>query len=176
MSLASAARAHTADLLAAAHREAARQAEVRALRYQVNPHFLFNILNSISALVIQHNWSEAEALIGESGRFFRSSLEIDPIAFDSISRIEAYGDYVRIYSATRAYLLRQTMSAIEKRLGSTRFVRVHRSAIVRKDCIRELKHVGSGTWAAVTSDGRLTRIGRGYMSAVRQELGIAVRE
>jgi two-component system, LytTR family, response regulator AlgR len=69
------------------------------------------------------------------------------LAFNSISRIEAYGDYVRIYSATRAYLLRQTMSAIEKRLDPSCFVRVHRSAIVRKDCIRGLKHVGSGAWA-----------------------------
>lgn len=85
LSLASAARARTADRLAAAHREAARQAEIRALRYQVNPHFLFNILNSISALVIQRNWSEAEMLIGESGRFFRSSLEIDPMADSTLA-------------------------------------------------------------------------------------------
>lgn len=96
------------------------------------------------------------------------------LAFDSISRIEAYGDYVRIHSASRAYLLRQTISALEKRLDPSRFLRVHRSAIVRKDCICGLKHVGSGAWAAVASDGRLTRIGRGYLSAVRQELGIFV--
>lgn len=98
------------------------------------------------------------------------------LAFNSISRIEAYGDYVRIHSATRAYLLRQTMSAIEKRLDPSRFMRVHRSAIVRKECIRGLKHLGSGAWAAVASDGRLTRIGRGYLPGVRRELGIFVGE
>jgi hypothetical protein len=49
-------------------------------------------------------------------------------------------------------------------------------AIVRKECIRGLKHLGSGAWAAVAGDGRLTRIGRGYLSAVRQELGIFVGE
>lgn len=98
------------------------------------------------------------------------------LAFNSISHIEAYGDYVRIHSATRAYLLRQTMSAIEKRLDPSRFIRIHRSAIVRKECIRGLKHLGSGAWAAVAGDGRLTRIGRGYLSAVRQELGILVGE
>lgn len=85
LSLASAARASAAGRLAAAHREAARQAEIRALRYQVNPHFLFNILNSISALVMQRNWSEAEMLIGECGRFFRSSLEIDPMADSTLA-------------------------------------------------------------------------------------------
>lgn len=85
LSLASAARARTADRLAAAHREAARQAEIRALRYQVNPHFLFNILNSISALVMQRNWCDAEVLIGECGRFFRSSIEIDPLADNTLA-------------------------------------------------------------------------------------------
>lgn len=98
------------------------------------------------------------------------------LAFNSISRIDAYGDYVRIYSATRGYLLRQTMSEIEKKLDPSRFMRVHRSAIVRKDCIRGLKHLGSGAWAAVAADGRLTRIGRGYLRAVRKELGILVGE
>jgi len=79
LAIASAVRARTADRQAAAQREAARQAEIRALRYQVNPHFLFNLLNSLSTLVMQRNWSEAELLIGETGRYFRSTLETDSL-------------------------------------------------------------------------------------------------
>ncbi|MEO6247275.1 MAG: histidine kinase [Sphingomicrobium sp.] len=59
---------------------AARAAQVRALRYQVNPHFLFNTLNSLSALVLANRPTEAEAMILKLSAFFRSSLTLDPTA------------------------------------------------------------------------------------------------
>lgn len=79
LSLASAAATRAADLRAGAHREAARIAEIRALRYQINPHFLFNLLNALTALVGQRNTSEAEAVIAEMGRFFRYTLSTNPL-------------------------------------------------------------------------------------------------
>ena len=63
---------------AAAFALAAQQAELRALRYQVNPHFLFNTLNSLSSLVINGRNKEAEAMIMNLSTFFRSSLSGDP--------------------------------------------------------------------------------------------------
>ena len=80
LSLAAAAQARAADRRSSAHREAARLAEIRALRYQVNPHFLFNVLNSLTALVSRRETAEAELLIGEIGRFFRHGLSTDPVA------------------------------------------------------------------------------------------------
>lgn len=59
---------------------AARTAQVRALRYQVNPHFLFNTLNSLSSLVLASRNAEAEAMILRLAAFFRSSLTLDPTA------------------------------------------------------------------------------------------------
>ena len=59
---------------------AAHTAQVRALRYQVNPHFLFNTLNSLSALVLASRNAEAEAVILKLSAFFRSSLTLDPTA------------------------------------------------------------------------------------------------
>ena len=59
---------------------AAQQAQVRALRYQVNPHFLFNTLNSLSALVLANRTAEAESMILRLSAFFRSSLTLDPTA------------------------------------------------------------------------------------------------
>jgi len=79
LSLAAAARTREADLRATAHMEAARLAEIRALRYQVNPHFLFNLLNALSTLVGRRDTAEAEALIGDMGRFFRFTLATDPV-------------------------------------------------------------------------------------------------
>ena len=63
----------------AAHLKAAAQsAELRALRYQVNPHFLFNTLNSLSSLVLTGKGDEAERMILNLATFFRTSLTGDP--------------------------------------------------------------------------------------------------
>lgn len=64
----------------AAAETAARDAQVRALRYQVNPHFLFNTLNSLSALVMADRSAEAETMILKLSTFFRTSLSLDPNA------------------------------------------------------------------------------------------------
>jgi two-component system, LytTR family, sensor kinase len=58
----------------------AHDAQMRALRYQVDPHFLFNALNSISALVVVGRNEDAEAMIAKLSRFFRATTEIDPYA------------------------------------------------------------------------------------------------
>jgi hypothetical protein len=59
---------------------AAQAAQVRALRYQVNPHFLFNTLNSLSSLVMTGRPERAEAMLLALSTFFRTSLSFDPMA------------------------------------------------------------------------------------------------
>ncbi len=62
----------------AEYRRAAKAAELRSLRYQVNPHFLFNTLNSLSALVLTGRGSAAEQMIQAMSSFYRHSLAADP--------------------------------------------------------------------------------------------------
>jgi hypothetical protein len=59
---------------------AAQAAQVRALRYQVNPHFLFNTLNSLSSLVMTGRTDRAEGMLLALSTFFRTSLSLDPTA------------------------------------------------------------------------------------------------
>ena len=59
---------------------AAHAAQVQALRYQVNPHFLFNTLNSLSALVMSGRADRAEDMLMALSTFFRTSLSLDPSA------------------------------------------------------------------------------------------------
>lgn len=61
-------------------RTAAKAAELRSLRYQVNPHFLFNALNSLSALVMTGRPDKAEQMIQSLSRFYRHSLAEDTSA------------------------------------------------------------------------------------------------
>jgi two-component sensor histidine kinase len=70
----------TAERRAADAESAAQSAQLRALRYQINPHFLFNTLNSLSSLVMTGRNDRAEAMLLALSTFFRSSLSLDPAA------------------------------------------------------------------------------------------------
>ena len=80
MAMSNAADVRAAERRAAAFRRAAKAAELRSLRYQVNPHFLFNTLNSLSALVMTGRRADAEAMIQTLSHFYRTSLADDPTA------------------------------------------------------------------------------------------------
>ncbi len=54
---------------------AAREAELRALRYQLHPHFLFNALNGVSALVAEKRDDDAREMIAQLGTFLRATLD-----------------------------------------------------------------------------------------------------
>ena len=74
------AQALRAQRRAAAAESAAQTAQVRALRYQVNPHFLFNTLNSLSSLVMTGRTERAEEMLLALSTFFRTSLSLNPTA------------------------------------------------------------------------------------------------
>ncbi|MCI4589056.1 histidine kinase [Sphingobium sp. BYY-5] len=79
LALSYAAEARRVERRAARLERAAQQAELRSLRYQVNPHFLFNTLNSLSSLVMKDRRDEAEQMIMSLSNFYRTSLTGDPL-------------------------------------------------------------------------------------------------
>ena len=78
----------------AAAREEALSAQMRALRYQVNPHFLFNTLNSIAGLIEEGSAAQAERMVLSLSTFLRKTLSLDPLQdvplADEISLQEEY--------------------------------------------------------------------------------------
>lgn len=61
-------------------RAEAQEAQVRALRYQVNPHFLYNTLNSIASLILDGRGEAAEAMVMRLSDFLRATIESDATA------------------------------------------------------------------------------------------------
>ncbi|HEU0311208.1 MAG TPA: histidine kinase [Sphingomicrobium sp.] len=59
-------------------RERAHVAQLRALHSQINPHFLFNSLNSVSALILDKKTDQAEEMVVKLARFLRLGLAADP--------------------------------------------------------------------------------------------------
>jgi two-component system, LytTR family, response regulator len=76
---------------------------------------------------------------------------------EDIDWVEASGNYVRLHVGGEAHLLRESMKNMERRLDSSTFVRIHRSAIVNVDRIRELEPWFHGEYIVILRDGtRLT--------------------
>lgn len=89
-----------------------------------------------------------------------------------IEWIQADGDYVRIHVGSRNHLIRKTMRELERGLDPRVFVRVHRSAIVNVDRIRELRPAARGEYTVVLGSGaevKLTRTFRSRLEAFLEE-------
>lgn len=97
--------------------------------------------------------------------------EMIRVAATDIDRIEAERDYMRLHIGARSFLLHQTISELERRLDPERFIRLHRSTIVRRDHIAKLRHDGLGVWHADLADGTEIRIGRTYLTAAKALMG-----
>ena len=88
-----------------------------------------------------------------------------------VERIDAERDYVRLHVGDRSYLLLQTIAGLEARLDPEKFIRIHRSTILRRDQIRRLRHEGLGVWSAELESGDALRIGRTYLRKVKGMAG-----
>jgi two-component system LytT family response regulator len=91
---------------------------------------------------------------------------------DEIDQIEAAGNYVQIFTATRKILVRETMATLEKRLGDTAFLRVHRSVIVNIDKIAEAIPMPQGEYELLMQSGRRVSISRTYKSDFEKRIGL----
>ncbi|QEE27058.1 response regulator transcription factor [Terriglobus albidus] len=76
------------------------------------------------------------------------------IDVETIEWIEAADYYVRIHSGQKEFLLRESMKDLAAALDPSRFVRIHRSAIVNLACVREVFREGRGDGTVVLSGGR----------------------
>jgi hypothetical protein len=81
----------------AAAREDALTAQMRALRYQVNPHFLFNTLNSIGGLIEEGAGGRAERMVLSLSTFLRATLTLDPLEDVTLAReLALQAEYLEI--------------------------------------------------------------------------------
>jgi two-component system, LytTR family, sensor kinase len=93
--------------------QAAQDAELRSLRYQVNPHFLFNTLNSLSSLVITGKPQAAEAMIQNLSNFYRTSLSSDPLEDVTLAEeVELQRLYLEIEKVRFPERLRTTINIL----------------------------------------------------------------
>lgn len=93
------------------------------------------------------------------------------IAARDIDRVLAERDYMRLHVGRRSWLIHSSMNALEEGLDPTLFIRLHRSAIVRRDFIAGFSRNASGRWIARLADGAEQPVGRLYAESVREMAG-----
>lgn len=94
--------------------------------------------------------------------------EFHPIKVGEISWVEAERDYVRLHTVEHTYMLRETLSNMAERLNPDDFIRVRRSALVRREAVKAIRPVGYGDYRVQLADGQELRVGRTYLKAVRR--------
>jgi len=84
------------------------------------------------------------------------------IHLEEIDYIEAAGNYIKLHVGQQEFLTRETMNAFEAKLSVAEFVRIHRSVIVNRKRIKELKPWFTGEYAVILDSGKELTLSRGY--------------
>lgn len=101
----------------------------------------------------------------------RVGRRIVVVRAEEVRWIEAEGNYARIHAGGKHYLLRQTLNALEGSLDPMRFVRVHRSAIVGVNHVREVHPLARGSYDLVLDGGDVVTTGQSYREHLQRVIG-----
>jgi len=115
---------------------------------------------------------ELKGPVKHSDRFVvKSGGRVFFLKNDEVDWIEAAGNYVRIHVGKDTHLLRETMTAIQKKLDPALFIRIHRSTFVNLEKIKELQPWFHGEYVVILRDGTQLTMSRSYRSNLPELLG-----
>jgi two-component system LytT family response regulator len=101
----------------------------------------------------------------------KSGGRVTFVRIEDIDWIEAAANYVRLHVGKENHLLRESMSGLEGKLDTARFVRIHRSTIVNIERIRELQPAFHGDYVIILQDGTELALSRGCRDKLEVSLG-----
>lgn len=125
---------------------AAKDAQLQMLRYQLNPHFMFNTMNAISTLIYKHENDKANEMLDKLCEFFRYTLE------------------------QHAKIVRITMKKLESQLDERLFKRIHKSTLVNINCIKSIRALRNSESVLQLGDDIQLKVSRNYSSAIQELL------
>ena len=94
------------------------------------------------------------------------------LPFDQIEWIEAAKDYVMLHTATRSFIHRISMTALEALLETSGLMRVHRSTFIRPALVAGIQRLGKGLVALEVRDGAVVAVGPSYVKAALARRGV----
>jgi two-component system, LytTR family, response regulator len=101
----------------------------------------------------------------------RSGGDLFFLKAEDVYWIEAQGDYVKVHTREKGYLIRETMGRMEDALDPAVFVRVHRSTIVNVRHVKRLSPLAFGDYALWLENGQEIRVSRTFQAKLSHHLG-----
>lgn len=92
------------------------------------------------------------------------------LALDQVDWVSSEDDYVRLHTGNGSHLLRMSISALAARIDPDKFVRVHRSALVRLGAVSQFRQTPAGRRDVLLHDGTRIAAGRVYARRLRDLL------
>jgi two-component system, LytTR family, response regulator len=143
--------------------------EVEALDYLLKPFDDARFFRVLARAKNLANRSES-AQAGIDRLMVKSAGRVTFLRVREIDWIEAADYYASLHAAGRTHLLRRSMSDLERELDTKTFCRIHRSAIVNVDRVREFKLDSNGEYEVVLEGGTKLRVSRGYREQLQRKL------
>jgi DNA-binding LytR/AlgR family response regulator len=98
--------------------------------------------------------------------FIKADGKLTRLNFKEILYIESLGDYVKYFTATKNYVTLSTLKAVEEKMGSTNFMKVHRSYIVNLQKIKDIQD------NSLVIEGKVIPISKSFKSEVMSRINV----
>lgn len=110
---------------------------------------------------------------GPQERFFvKTGNHIDVIPVSEVIRVEAQDDYVEFHTTKGRFLKKETMTQLEQQLPADRFLRIHRSHIIRLDQMEKLEKYGKESYLVILKNGDKVQVSKSRIKNLKELLGI----
>jgi two-component system, LytTR family, response regulator len=154
---------------------AVRAFDAHAVDYLLKPFDDARLFEALARARVRRAGASAAAMMtavpSAPERFaVRVGSRVRIVALEDVEWFEAADNYVALHTMTEQHLLRETLTALERRLPATRYARTHRSAIVTLARVREWKLLPSGDGQIRLSGGATVPLSRSFREAFVQRM------
>ena len=147
------------------------QQAVERAQARLDGHGTHALAERLQALLASHDAPASERREPAVDRLVvRSAERFDLVPVDSIDWIEAADNYVRLYCGRARHVLGETLTSLERRLDSQRFLRIHRSRMVNRARVVAVHVLVGGSYELELRDGTRVSSGRNYRDTVQKLL------
>ncbi|MEO1151128.1 MAG: LytTR family DNA-binding domain-containing protein [Pseudomonadota bacterium] len=120
--------------------------------------------NRIKELLDDPVWTEKDRYPEKLN--FKDGTKVIVLNASEVDWIDAAGDYMCVHAGGKTHIIRETMKALEARLDPSIFQRIHRSAIVNVNKVKELHPHSNSEYFLILEGGQELKLSRSYKDVI----------